>query len=56
MLIAAGANVEAKSIVSGTEYGIRRRGADCRVPPFFPSPWRLNYLQFFLIRARVFET
>ena len=40
MLIAAGANVEAKSDVSGTEYGIRRRGADCRVPPFFPSPWQ----------------
>ena len=40
MLIAAGANVEAKNKVSGTEYGIRRRGADCRVPPFFPSPWQ----------------
>ena len=40
MLIAAGANVEAKDKVSGTEYGIRRRRADCRVPPFFPSPWQ----------------
>ena len=40
MLIAAGANVEAKNNVSGTEYGIRRREADCRVPPFFPSPWQ----------------